>query len=198
MNPYVSFGLAMCGVVLVSLFFTAYLAVHFNRRAKADLLSALTPLRELIDGEIDLEVARVQGRFGGHIAEGRAANSTDGPGKVFLTSVVDGAGGAKWTYTIRFPKEPDSAPVTKLDGLEGDGSTEFASEIERAAAPLIAKPGWGRIEYDPAPGHVQLTRPMTTRRDIPDVERFREQLESLIGLADRNRAHQEREATAIE
>ena len=44
MNPYLSFGLAMCGVTAISLFFTAYLAVHFNRRAKADLQAALTPL----------------------------------------------------------------------------------------------------------------------------------------------------------
>jgi hypothetical protein len=191
-NPYVSFGLAMCLVVAISLFFTAYLAVHFNRRAKADLLAALTPLNELIDGEIDLEEARVHGRYRGHIAEGRAANSTDGPGKVFLTSVVDGAGGSKWTYTIRFPKEPEADAITKIEGIDPEQAPELAGNVERVTNPLIARPGWGRMEYDPVPGHVLLTRPMMTRRDIPDVDRFRAQLDALVELADKNRAFQQR------
>lgn len=191
MNPYVSFGLAMCLVVGISLFFTAYLAVHFNRRAKADLLRALTPLNELLEGEIDLEDAKVQGRYSGHIAEGRAANAPDGPGKVFLTSVIDGAGGRKWTYTIRFPKEPGVAAEKKIEGLDGDRAQDLIVELESAITPLVSKPGWGRFEYDPAPGHVQLTRAMMTRRDIPDVERFRRQLDALILIADRNRSFQE-------
>lgn len=192
MNPYVSFGLAMCLVTAVSLFFTAYLAVHFNRRGKADLLAALTPLNELIEGEIDIEEARVLGRYKGQIAEGRAANSTDGPGKSFLTSVVDGAGGSSWSYTLQNPKDPAAAPIAKLEGVDAANAAGFGAEIERLTAPLIAKPGWGRSSYDPAPGRVLLSRPMMTRRDIPDVERFQAQLDALIELADRNRAFQQR------
>ncbi len=64
MNPYVSFSIAMCLVVLLSLGATAYLAVMFNRRGKVDLGEALAPLAELIEGEVDLEDTRTNPTMG--------------------------------------------------------------------------------------------------------------------------------------
>lgn len=194
MNPYVSFGLAMCLVLAISLFFTGYLAVMFNRRAKADMLRTLTPLAELLGGEVDLEEARVSGRFAGHIAEGRAANAPDGPGKVFFTSVIDGAGGDKWVYTARRPKDPAAPLETKFEGPGGNVGQRLEAAVAEAVAPMMANPGWARVEYDPAPGHVRLTRPMVTRRDIPSAEAFEKQLAMLVAIADRNRSLQQADA----
>src|SRR5215216_7284635 len=88
----------MCVIVLLSLIATAYMAMYFNKRAKADLQQAMAPLAEVIEGEIDLEEAVVRGRFGGHIAEGRMATSIIGAGRVFHTTIIDSAGGSKWAY----------------------------------------------------------------------------------------------------
>ena len=55
MNPYLSFSIAMCGVVVIALAGTAYLAAYFNRRSKNDMEAALTPLAQVIDGEMDVE-----------------------------------------------------------------------------------------------------------------------------------------------
>ena len=41
MNPYLSFAIAMCAVVIIALAGTAYLSVYFNRRAKGDMERAL-------------------------------------------------------------------------------------------------------------------------------------------------------------
>src|SRR6187200_1894183 len=108
----------MCAIVALALFSTAYMAVVFNRRAKADLLAALTPLRECIDGEIDLAEATVTGKYQGHIASGRVANASDGPGRVFLTSIIDGAGGVAWKFTGRRPKDPGAAIEMSFTGQE--------------------------------------------------------------------------------
>ncbi len=191
MNPYLSFGLAMCAVVGLSLFLTAYLAVVFNRRAKADMLAALTPLSELLNGEIDLEESTVTGRYDGHIAEGRAANSTDGPGKVFHTSIIDSAGGEKWMYTIRKPKDPIATNESKFDGPETETGTQIHEFVAGVLTPLLTGPGWLRAEYDPTAGHVRITRPMATRRDIPVVDTFEGLLKLAIGIGDRNRELQQ-------
>jgi hypothetical protein len=45
--------------------------------------------------------------------------------------------------------------------------------------------------YDPAAGMVRLTREMRTRLDIPDVETFRRQLETLERMGEANRHAQE-------
>jgi hypothetical protein len=190
-NPYVSFGLAMCLVLGLSLFLTAYLAVMFNRRAKADMLRTLTPLADLLGGEVELEEARASGRFAGHIADGRAANSLDGPGKVFLISIIDGAGGSKWSYTARRPKDATATVEAKFEGPDGDVGDELNARVAATVAPLMTNPGWVRVEYDPVPGHVQLTRPMVTRRDIPDADAFERQLELLVEIAESNRALQQ-------
>lgn len=191
MNPYLSFGLAMCAVVGLSLFLTAYLAVVFNRRAKADMLAALTPLSELLNGEIDLEESTVTGRYDGHIAEGRAANSTDGPGKVFHTSIIDSAGGDGWMYTIRKPKDPAAGNESKFDGPESEIGAQIHEFVAGLLTPLLSGPGWLRAEYDPAAGHVRITRPMATRRDIPVVDTFEGLLKLALGIGVRNRELQQ-------
>ena len=61
MNPYVSFALAMCAIVFLALFATSYMAVYFNRRAKADLLSALTPLALELNGQVEIDEATAAG-----------------------------------------------------------------------------------------------------------------------------------------
>ena len=190
MNPYVSFGLAMCVIVALALFLTAYMAVVFNRRAKADLLAALTPLAEVIGGDIDLEEASVIGRFKGHIASGRVANASDGPGRVFLTSIIDGAGGNAWKYTIRRPKEPDAGLEMTFSGADDSLRGSLDKPVSGAAEQLLTGPGWLRIEYDPVPGHVLVTRPMATRRDIPGRDVFERQLNETVAIAGLNRASQ--------
>lgn len=190
LNPYVSFGLAMCAIVIIAVFCTAYMAVIFNRRAKADLLAALTPLAVLIEGDVDLEEASAKGRFRGHIAEGRAANASDGPGRVFLTSIIDGAGGSAWSLTARRPKTPDAPIELTRAGFDTTLFAELETDTEIAASALLTSPGWLRIAYDPGPGHVLLTRPMTTRRDIPSVDAFKKSLELLVRIAATNRAVQ--------
>lgn len=195
MNPYVSFGLAMCLVVGIALFFTAYLAVVFNRRAKADLLATLTPLSLILEGEVDLEEARAKGRYRGHIAEGRVANAPDGPGKVFYTTVIDGAGGQPWQFTIRRPKDPAAQIETKFDCASVEAAERITPLIDELVRPLLDSPGWLRIEYDPAPGHVRLSRPMITRKDIPRAELFLRQLDLLVEIAAKNRETQQSPAT---
>lgn len=193
MNPYVSFGLAMCAIVLIALVCTAYMAVVFNRRAKADLKTALTPLAAIIDGDIDLVEASASGRYQGHIAEGRVANSSDGPGRVFLTSITDGAGGAAWSYTVSRPKAPDAPIETSSNGFINESASSLEATVRDGAAHLLTAPGWLRIAYDPVPGHVQLTRSMATRRDLPPAESFQLQLDALVRVAAANRAVQQPE-----
>jgi hypothetical protein len=180
----------MCLVVAIAIFFTAYLAVMFNRRAKADLEATLTPLAELLGGEIDLEEAKATGRYRGHIAEGRAANSPDGPGKIFYALVIDGAGGDKWTYTLRKPKEPEAALISKWDGASDERGRALEEQVGAILNPVLTAPGWIRVEYDPAPGHIRLSRQMVTRRDIPGVDAFTRQLDLVVEIAAVNRSLQ--------
>jgi hypothetical protein len=185
----------MCVVVLLALIGTAYMAVFFNRRAKADLTMALQPLAEVVDGEANVEEAFVSGRFLGHLAEGRVAQLPGGMGRVFHSLVIDGAGGSKWLWTISRAKEPAESDDLDFDGPDGPEGT-LASQLRPAVtelANLASLAGsWFRVEYDPSPGHIRLTRPMKTRRDIPDAGMFRTYLEHLVAIADTNRAVQYR------
>lgn len=181
----------MCVIVLLALVGTAYMAVFFNRRAKADLQAALQPLSEVIEGEADVEEAVVKGRYAGHLAEGRVAQLSGGMGRVFHTLVIDGAGGSKWTLTVSRSKEPGGPDTFDFDGAEGDLKTAVLPPVQAMAdsEPSLAG-GWFRIEYDPEPGHVRLTKSMRTRRDLPDANAFRNYLERLVVVADQNRAVQ--------
>src|SRR5215218_789343 len=106
MNPYLSFSIAMCAVVLIALAGTAYLAAYFNRRSKNDMAAALQPLADVIDGEMDVEDGQISGRYQGQLAEGKVATMPGGMSRIFLTSIVEGAGGQPWEWTLTRSKEP--------------------------------------------------------------------------------------------
>ena len=191
MNPYLATAIAMCVIVLLSLAGTAYLAALFNRRAKSDLQTRLEPLAAAIDGEADVEEARVEGRFGGQIAIGRVANAPSGFGRLFHVELVDSAGGVPWEWS--------SLPEKKGPGLtrtfEGDPEVKerllLDIDFEEAATvvPDDRAQRFGFI-YDPAAGMIRLTREMRTRLDIPDVETFTRQLETLQRIGEANRQAQ--------
>ena len=192
MNPYLSVTLAMCGVVALSLAATAYLAVMFNRRAKADLTAALVPLAAAIDGELDLDRAEVTGRYHGHLVFGRMANAAEGHGRVFQVDVMDATGGTAWRWTSVPSKESGQPPTREFTaddpsvreriGFDWDGVV--ASGVQPTTERF-------RFEYEPTAGWLRFTRPMRTRRDIPSAETFLAQLDELVALAAANRRAQE-------
>lgn len=190
MNPYVSFALAMCVIVLLALAATAYMAVYFNRRAKADLLAALEPLAGVVNGQADVEEAHVTGRFSGHIAEGRVRQTSGGMGRVFQALVIDGAGGDKWTWTVERSKDPRGATSATFEGASPELQDRLSRHLQEIAAHPSLAQMWLKVEYDPAPGHIMLTKPMRTRRDLPSAETFQAYLTALIAIADNNRAVQ--------
>jgi hypothetical protein len=190
-NPYLSVSIAMCVIVVLALIGTAYMAVFFNRRAKSDLQAALQPLSEVIGGEVRVEEAVVNGRYEGHLAEGRVAQVAGGMGRVFHTSVIDGAGGGKWTWTVSRSKEPGGPDTHDYEGPEGELKPRLMPLVEGVAAERSLAGGWFRVEYDPGPGHVRLTKSMRTRRDLPDADAFRNYLERLVAIADENRTVQQ-------
>lgn len=190
MNPYLAAGLAMCAIVLIALTLTAYLAVIFNRRAKGDLLRALQPLAGIIDGKVNLDEASVGGRFSGHIAEGRVATSFGGPGRVFQTAVIDGAGGSKWTWTFTRPKRAGETSSEQFESSADELRHSLRTELEPMLLPVRELAPWTIVEYDPEPGHIRLSRPMQTRRDIPSAGQFETDLRALVAVAGLNRAVQ--------
>jgi len=191
LNVYVQFAIAMCFVVFIALFATAYLAVMFNRRAKADLDAALRPLANLIDGTIDLEEAVVSGIYRGHLAFCRVTSGSDGPGRVFQTDLVDAAGGTGWRWTTTGSKTGDAEPKEEVLPAQ-DALTDDMKELLRMGASSIfdTRRAWGRVLYDAQGGILRFERPMQTRRDIPDLDTFQKQLEILVQLGPRNRVLQ--------
>ena len=115
MNPYLATSLAMCGIVVIALAATAYLAASLNRRAKADLAARLTPLAEAIDGEANIDDAVVTGRYRGHLVFGRVANAPGGIGRLFHVELVDAAGGAGWEWSS-LPEKGAPEPVRTFEG----------------------------------------------------------------------------------
>ncbi len=187
MDPYLLTGLAMCLVLLLSLGGTAYLAVYFNRRAKADLAAAYVPLAEHVGGTFDLETAEISGTHNGYPVFARMANASEGPGRVFQTDVLDSAGGAGWRYTSNPPSKRQPTRTTDFSGTD---------EIRRNVEPILdATPSnfldpeeeRFRVEYLPEQGLVRLVRAMRTRRDLPDVGTLGAQLNMLTDIAGRNR-----------
>ncbi len=191
MNPYLSFGLAMCVICLLALAGTSYLAVYFNRKAKEDLERALTPLAGVLEGTTDLEEAVVSGRYRGHLSTAKVVMLPGGMGRVFQIALIDGAGGDKWSWTLSRSKEPGGAPSGVFEDEAPVGLTDAAGPTFQVLTndPALLE-GWFRLEYDPGPGHVQLTRPMHNRRDIPGVETFTRFLDDLYNLAEANRKAQ--------
>lgn len=188
MNPYLAVSLVMCGVIVLSLAATAYMAVYFTRRARADLDLALTPLAGVVDGTTNVEDALVEGRFNRKLAFGRMAHAEGGPVRVFQTELIDAAGGEKWLF-VAYPEK---------------GTTEFRPrespmfhdlpELQRKdlAAALGVEAEWFQLDYSPEGGYVRLSVPMATRKDIPGDDAFRRQLGVLDTLSTENRRLQER------
>lgn len=181
----------MCGIVFVSLAATAYMAVAFNRRAKADLTAALTPLAAAIDGEVDVDEASVQGRYAGHIVGGRMANATDGPGRVFLSELVDSAGGVAWQFLSDPAQRHGESAVQRFESVNKELVTLLKPVCDAQLAAVV-NPAQNRfrLDYDPEAGHLRFERPMRTRRDIPGVDAFRRQLDMLAALGQANRKAQ--------
>jgi hypothetical protein len=186
-NPYLAVTLVMCGVIFIALVATAYMAVYFTRRARADLQAALDPLADVLGGQADIEEAQVTGRYHGKLAFGRMAHAEGGPVRVFQVEVIDAAGGDGWIF-VHYP---------------GKGTTEIRPEGSAVVAKLegLARPGlpgqlgitsdWYQVEYSPEGGHVRLLTPMATRKDIPRPGVFEDRLAFLDRLSDDNRAIQE-------
>ncbi len=190
MNPYVLFALAMCGIVLLSLIATAYLAARFNRAAKRDLAAAFEPLAGIIDGEIDLEEARVVGRYAGHIASGSVVRAPNTMGRLFLTEIIDSAGGESWSFTRdRASRAGDiAAPVSFNTAAAIE--TVYVSQTRELNDALAGSDGAHRLEYDASAGALRLSRPMRARRDIPPTAAFKSALDILVTIGPVNRGVQ--------
>ena len=190
MNPYLSFSIAMCAVVIVALAGTAYLASYFNRRSKKDMEYALQPLANIIDGEMEVDEGHISGRYKGQLAEGKVATMPGGMSRIFLTSIVEGAGGQSWEWTLTRSKEPGGPDESRFkEDLPG-----VTDVLEPILLPLKDDPDlagiWFRVDYDPASGILKLTRPVRVRRDIPGAAAYQRFLDVLIATAAVNRAAQ--------
>ena len=188
MNPYLATAIAMCVIVLLSLAGTAYLAAAFNRRAKSDLQARLEPLAAAIDGAVDVEEARVEGRFRGQIAIGRVANAPGGFGRLFHVELVDSAGGLPWEWSS-LPDKKGPGLTRTFEGDLGVKERLLAGIDFEDAATVVPDNRAQRFGflYDPAAGMIRLTREMRTRLDIPDAETFIRQLETLQRIGEVNR-----------
>jgi hypothetical protein len=189
----------MCLVAILSIAATAYLAVFFNRRAKADLTAALEPLAALIEGEMDLEEAEVIGRFDGQHVKARMANASEGPGRVWQAELLDAAGGIGWVYTSSLPKGESTEPRVEFASKDPELQHKLPAlapdEVTGVADPTHER---FRLEYNPESGFLRFIVPMVNRRDIPDVEKLTKQLIYLVKLGDQNRAVQETLAVEVQ
>ena len=193
MNPYVVTGLVMCGVVLVALIGTAYLAVYFNRRAKADLERLMTPLAGVIDGEVDLDEAEVKGTYQGNHVMARMANAAAGTVRLFQIDMIDAAGGVGWNFVYSRPRKEETVPRVEFESKVVDIRNHLATLAEARLSPLNPNATeWIQLEYSPDAGYVRFARPMRGRNEIPDADRFEHYLGYLVELGDTNRALQER------
>ena len=179
----------MCVIVLLSLAATAYLAIYFNRRAKEDLGQRLQPLAEVIDGRVNLDDARIDGRYHGQIAIARLANAPGGFGRLFHVELVDSAGGQGWEWSSL----PDKKRQQPVRTFEGDATLQDRLGVDFDQTAKVVQDDQHQrfgFAYDPAAGMVRLTREMRTRLDIPDAETFSRQLEALERMGRANRQAQ--------
>jgi hypothetical protein len=192
-NPYLMAGLAMCLVIGVALAGTAYLAVFFTRRAKADLEQLLAPLAERLNGEYDVDEATVTGKWGGTIAMARMAGAAGGTVRVWQVDLIDAAGGEAWNYVYARPKKGQGAPAIDIV-TESQVISGYLAHIDRERIAGLAPDAtdWVQVEYSPDGGYVRVARPMHGRNDIPVPERLEADLRFLQEVGDENRALQER------
>ena len=189
MSPYLIFGLAMVGIVIFSLVVTGNLAATFNERAKKDMKAALEPLAEQLDGSVDLESARVEGRYHGQITTGQVVSGPGGMGRLFETIFIEPAGGSSWRAVVRRPKTVEQEWDRTFDSV-ADFDLEFQQSVFELLDALLPYPGWFEIAYESVAGSLKLTRAMQSRRDVPSSERFRAYLETLERAAAANRSVQ--------
>lgn len=179
----------MCGVIVISLGLTAYLAVYFTRRAKVDLEAALTPLAAVIEGTLDLENAVVKGQFRNQLAFGRMTNAEGGPVRVFQVDLVDPAGGESWLFALIRPRTADGEWEQRIEPEGTDLLSRFPPlRGENRSPVLMSDVNWAQVAYSSEGGYVRITRPMQTRKDIPGVASFVAQLEYADELAALNRS----------
>lgn len=182
----------MCGVVLVALVGTSYLAVYFTRRAKADLEGLLTPLAGMIDGELNLEDAEIKGKYEGHLVSARMANAAAGTVRLFQVDLIDPAGGEGWNYVYVRPRKEETVPRIEFESRHMDIRNALQHLQENALEVLSPNAAdWLQIEYSPEAGYVRMARPMKGRNDIPTTERLETDLRYLVKLAQENRLLQE-------
>lgn len=183
----------MCGVILIALIGTSYLAVYFTRRAKADLERLMTPLAGVIDGELDLDEAEVAGRYEGYLVAARMANAAAGTVRLFQLDLIDPAGGEGWNYVYSRPRKEQTVPTINFESHNvniRESLPHLQSDHLKSLNPDATE--WLQLEYSPGAGYVRLARPLRGRNDIPTTERFETDLHYLRTLARENRAVQER------
>jgi hypothetical protein len=189
MSPYLVFGIAMLGIVIIALVVTGNLAANFNERAKRDLNAALEPLAEMLDGSVDLERARVNGRHHGQLTTAQVVSGPGGLGRLFETTFVEPAGGEAWKAVVRRPKSETESWERTFEGPD-PLSDSVQPAVFELLGDLLPFPGWFELNYDPVAGDLRLTRAMVSRRDIPTTDRFERYLETLERAAAVNRAAQ--------
>ena len=188
----------MCLVILVSLVGTAYLAVYFTRRAKADLERLLVPLAERIDGEADVEEAQVEGRWNRTLAQGRMARAAAGTVTLWQTDLIDAAAGSGWNFVYSRPNPKKKNPEAEIDIVtESAPIREWLESwtIDDIEAIRPNETDWVQVEYSPSAGYVRIARPMHGRNDIPAPEAFAADLGFAEQIGNRNRILQEQIAT---
>lgn len=191
MNPYVLAGLAMCMILVIALVGTSYLAVYFTRRARADLERLMTPLAELVDGEVNLDEAEIKGIWQGNLVMARMANAAAGTVRLFQVDMIDAAGGTEWNYVYSRPRKDHPDPEIEFISEQPDLQQQLSKLDLSALEPLhIDERDWLQLEYSPEAGHVRLVRPMNGRNDLPSPERLRQDLDYLGPLCDENRSIQ--------
>lgn len=194
MNPYVATGLAMCLVILIALVGTAYLAVYFTRRAKADVLRLLTPLAELTDGEADVDEAEVKGKWKDTIVLGRMANAAAGTVTLWQSDLIDSAGGETWNFVYSRPNPKKKDPAEEIEIVTE--SAEIRSWLETWTAEDIApiqplETDWVQVEYSPEAGSIRVARPIKGRNQIPTADAFARDLDFAYAIGAENRQRQE-------
>jgi hypothetical protein len=188
MSPYLIFGLAMLGIVIFSLVVTGNLAAGFNERAKRDMRASLEPLAEQLDGTVNLDEARVEGRYHGQITTGQVVAGPGGMGRLFETTYIEPAGGAGWRAIVRRPKTEGEEWERTFDGPES--LSGLRDDVFGLLDELLPYPGWFELKYEPDAGSLKLTRAMQSRRDVPTAERFALYLRTLEAAGRANRADQ--------
>lgn len=183
----------MCLVILVATVGTAYLAVYFTRRAKADVQRMLTPLAELTDGEADVDEAEVNGKWKDTIVQGRMANAAAGTVTLWQSDLIDSAGGKTWNFVYSRPNAKKERPeeieiVTESSELRTWLETWTAEDI----TPIQPhETDWVQVEYSPEGGYVRIARPIKGRNEIPTPEAFESDLNFAHGIGAENRQLQE-------